>query len=106
MLELKDNPKDVLQSWSREEKEKLLALLAADLLQHDMERPFAVVNSEQKPIAYLYPAFDPAHEFGGGYSLAYFFELQRRALTIEDAVPWSEFRSLLSSDLDLERPKS
>lgn len=103
MTEVKDDPAAMLQSWNAEQKQRLLAVLAADLLQNGLKRPYAVKNAEQKPIAYLYPAFDPDHEFDGGFPLAYFFELQRRALTPDDSVPWSVMQSRLEKALDREK---
>jgi len=104
MIAVQENPALTFQGWTRQDKERLLAALAGDLLA-ESKSAIEIKSSDQTPIATLRPAREPNREFGCEWTPEYMREIASRAATPENSIPWSEMRLLIAKDLGVELPE-
>jgi len=93
------NPLDAVAGWSFEDKKRLLVALTRELGANSANRIVAVTDDSGTPLVYLLPLHDTAAEYGAEWTVAYLLELQRRAATLDNSAPWSDFRDRLASGL-------
>ena len=99
------NPTVLVNTYNAEQKRSLLLALVLDVLSTSKGAPVFVVNADNKTLALLLPARDATTEYhGGGNTLSYLLELQRRALTPDQSITWPEMRSHLAVELGVENP--
>src|SRR5206468_2184547 len=91
-----------LQGLAREEKERLLTVLATDILRESPSE-ISVFDQAKNEVALLVRAPNRETEYSDAWTVGHILEYQWRASTPENSVPWPVMLARIAKELGVER---